>query len=355
MFKLLLPFVLFAQSVDYPTDAEAILDQRKKIVEAKKNLEKCEKAVINPTLAKKSALGEIDKSEYFIFSSDDYKKKQIELAKTKLENLKDYLDELQAGFIPIKDAKNNFIKHPIKVSDSGLLPELKFKVFQVISKDKALADLTFYYDVQSVYKGMVPVTETKLFTVLVMLKNIDTSGFTDGSIQESNSTFEVKSTETYKTFAGSKTVFVLEPKKKEAPNKSKEQIETEKKQYMDRLQAIRASRKKDEIDTEAKAKSQIQTKEIDGKNVKAKESITKLITGLSGYQKRYDDSFNESKPKLAEQMQEQALTYIKNGDKRLADAIKDVNASTLPDEEKAALIKQGTEALYNAKKKVGIK
>ncbi len=352
---LIATFFILLPSQDYPVAKDAIAQQKKKIIEAQKYLEKCEKSQINPSLAKRSAMGELDKDTYFIFPSADYKKKQIDVAKVKLENAKDHLDELEAGFIPPEEGKENKIKNPLKIGDSGILPEYKFKVFQVLGKDKALADLVFYYDVQTVYNGMVPVTETKLFNILVMLKNIDTTGFTDGSIQDTTETFQVTATDTYKTLAGSKTVFVLEPKKQKTEDKTKEQIQKEKAEYSKRLAQIRDKRKQTEEELDRKAKTELSAKTTNENNKKARESVSKMVSGLGSSIKRYDDSFKESNPKIADQMQAQAITYIQNGDKRLADAIKDVNASTLPDAEKQNLIKQANEALAQAKKKVGVK
>jgi hypothetical protein len=136
--------------------------------------------------------------------------------------------------------------------------------------------------------------------------------------------------------------------------------EKEKKEKMEAKKAEDELANKQLMEAKEKQRMAEKAKLEDIKKEKAKQesaklSVSKLISGLASYSKRYEDSFKESNPKIADQMQAQAITYIQNGDKRLADAIKDVNASTLPDTEKQDLIKQATEALAHAKKKVGIK
>ncbi len=136
--------------------------------------------------------------------------------------------------------------------------------------------------------------------------------------------------------------------------------EKEKKEKMEAKKAEDELANKQLMEAKEKQRMAEKAKLEDIKKEKAKQesaklSVSKLSSGLASYIKRYDDSFKESNPKIADQMQAQAITYIQNGDKRLADAIKDVNASTLPDAEKQDLIKQATEALAQAKKKVGVK
>lgn len=228
------------------------------------------------------------------------------------------------------------------------------KIIQVVDKSTLL--------VMATIKSF---KETEFHTFFV--KGVNTNQFVDGGDFYYEILFAITGTQTYTTTLGaSKKVYVLEAASQEtlnyAANKVKEGFGPVWKKEADKLAAEieekkAQDKKKKELMLEKKIKEDAESKQnkIKAANLKANESITKLTAGLASYTKRYEESFNESNPKLADQMQAQAVTYIQNGDKRLADAIKDVKASTLPEEEKAALIKQATEALTAAKKKVGVK
>jgi hypothetical protein len=254
---------------------------------------------------------------------------------------KKLLDEIESGNRLIIPSIFDFNVGAIGTVNDG------FEVLQVISKTEFL--------------GRPVVLNKALDPVIV--SGVNTDGLADGIRCLYKMCFEITRTKSYTTVLGAKkTVYVLDVSTPEfldytaiVVKKGLEKKAIERKNLIEKQKtelAMKAeNEKKDAIQKKIKEQKIAEEKAL----INARASISKLVSGLSSYTKRYDDSFNESNPKLAEQMQEQALTYIKNGDKRLADAIKDVNASTLPDEEKAALIKQGTEALYVAKKKVGIK
>lgn len=251
------------------------------------------------------------------------------------------LEEIEAGNRILIPRIFNFALNEIGTIDDG------FEVVQVINKNQILAKIN----------------DGKIISDFFIVSGINTTGLTDKMVFKIDACFQITTTSSYTSVLGAtKTVFVIEPTKPELLNYASVLIqESLKKQAAEREKTLIENKKmeQEKIKKDRKMKAikeeNDKAEKIQKTNSKATTAILKLVSGLSSYTKRYDDSFNESNPKLAEQMQEQALTYIKNGDKRLADAIKDVKASTLSDEEKAALIKQGTEALAAAKKKVGIK
>jgi hypothetical protein len=233
-----------------------------------------------------------------------------------------------------------------KLNEIGTIDE-GFEVVQVINKNQILAKIN----------------DGKILSDFFVVDGINTNGLTDGMKFKIDACFQIAKTTSYTSVLGAnKTVLVIETVKPELLNYTSVLVkESLKKQSTEREIALAENKKMEleklEKDKKMKAmkEEKDQIEKVDKVNAKAKSSITKLSSGLASYIKRYDDSFKESNPKIADQMQAQAITYIQNGDKRLADAIKYVNASTLPDAEKQDLIKQATEALVQAKKKVGVK
>jgi hypothetical protein len=207
--------------------------------------------------------------------------------------------------------------------------------------------------------------ETEYHTFFV--RGINTSSFVDGSDFYYDIIFVITGTQTYTTALGvTKKVYVLEAANQEtlsyAADKVKEGFGPVWKKELEKLNAeidqkkeMENKKKQTMIENKKKAEEDAKRNKINAANLKAKDLTSKLAAGLTSYTKRYDDSFNESNPKLADQMQAQAITYIQNGDKRLAEAVKAVKESTLPEDEKTALIKQATDALATAKKKVGVR
>lgn len=220
------------------------------------------------------------------------------------------------------------------------------KVLQVIGKGTMLISIR-----QKIFKDIS-------FTTL-MVKGVDTTKFVDGEDFYYDMLFAVVGTQSYTTALGSsKKVHVLEVVSQEEMKLAAEKVKKEFGVFWQKEKQEEQKTKElaDQMEKEAERNRMEKKKDSESKAAikKGRESATKLIKGLENYAKRFKEASKETNESVANQMRSQALTYIGNGDKRLAEAIKDVQASGLSEEEKNKLINDARDALKSAKKTVGL-
>lgn len=340
--------LVFTQSAK-PEDVEEFVNKQLKAIGViQENIKKSKNGTINAIIAAKKT---IDKGDYFIFQTKEAKEKAIAGYQQQLEQEKNKLDEYRAGKIPDTSKGIGDLEFPLKVGAVGFIQTRSARVMNVLGKDKVLAKIYHTVDTFRVVNQNQAIKDFKTYDFTVVIKGIPTAGVASDTGIDVPQALEVKETYTYATaLGGQNTVFVLEPHQPKKDPRTPEQIALEQKQLEDKILAIREKRKKDEQEELAKESSKKPTNVSDSAN----DQIAKLIKGLQAAEKRYSDSFNESNPQLAKQMADQSEIYIKNSGKRLADAIKAMDASGINKTEKNRLIAEANEAIAKAKKTVGI-
>jgi len=339
----------------YPIDKEAIKSQEIAVSKAISRLKLCELSVVSPAKAGKSKTGEVFENGKLYFLTNVRRENEIAIAKTQIENAKDFLDELQAGFIPEKINKADLreLSNPLKVGDKGTLPSQYFKIFQILGKDQMLGHIRFSFTDYGGYNGRVVIGGRDL-DVLVMVKKLSTEGLADSTLLTVDRIMTVTGTETYQTSFGTRTVHILEPVIVPKNKKAKEELAKESAEIAKRTKEIRKKRKADEAAGAMKDLAKKNQAEASAAEANARDSIAKLIRGLESYEQRFEDSFKEPKESVMDQMQEQAKTYIAGADKRLEAAIKEMDSAKMPEGEKTKLVDQAKAAIAKAKKKVGL-